>query len=193
MAPSALLRAYGSETSRSESRFGASIGGCAVARYRRGRVDGQTPARHRSSATVCGSNDASSSIWITGAHLASYTSQASISGSTDVGIGAMYSAPFAVEQRYPSSDRRLMGVLSRGAVRILHLPRASHGVSCQRPPPPLLPRWSGRTGKQNLTTNFLQRFLEERDLLEEVILGDASEIGDYFDLASVRDCYYHFP
>ena len=72
---------------------------------------------------------------------------------------AQYSAPFAVEQRYPFFDRRLMEfcLAVPFEYRIYH--GYTRGVLRQAMQDILPPAVQWRTGKQNLTTNFLQRFL----------------------------------
>lgn len=100
------------------------------------------------------------------------------------------SAAFQVEARYPFFDRRILELclslparqkLSDGWTRSI-LRRAMKGVL------PETVRW--RPSKANLSPNFYTTLLDrDRQLLDSVIFGDASELEPYVNISSMRQAY----
>lgn len=101
-------------------------------------------------------------------------------------------ASFSIEQRYPFFDRRLMEFclalpfeqkLRQGWTRAI-LRHAMEGIL------PKKVQW--RIDKGNLSTSVKRRILEERELLDEVIIGDSRVIERYVDLPVLRTIYQRF-
>jgi asparagine synthase (glutamine-hydrolysing) len=100
------------------------------------------------------------------------------------------SAAFGAEVRYPFFDRRLMELcvslpaeqkLGQGWSRLI-LRRAMAGYL------PGSVQW--RPSKGNLSSNFYRKLLErDRDVLDDAILHNASELEPYVDLSSIRKAY----
>jgi asparagine synthase (glutamine-hydrolysing) len=99
-------------------------------------------------------------------------------------------AAFGVEPRYPFFDRRLMELslalpadqkLRDGWPRLV-MRRAMQGAL------PDEVRW--RATKANLTPNFSRNLLgRDRDLLEEVVVGQPGLIEEYVDIPALRSAY----
>ncbi len=100
------------------------------------------------------------------------------------------SAAFHVEGRYPFFDQRLIEFC-------LSLPagqKLSHGWSrsvLRRAMDGILPRsiqW--RQSKANLSPNFYMRLLDrDRDIVDDVLMRDPSDIEPYVDLPAIRKAY----
>jgi asparagine synthase (glutamine-hydrolysing) len=99
---------------------------------------------------------------------------------------------FALEQRYPFFDRRLMEFC-------LALPfdqKLRHGWSraiFRRAMEQILPptvQW--RVSKGNLGVNVRRRLLEERHILEDVIVRDPGVIEPYIDVSALRAAYRRY-
>ena len=99
-------------------------------------------------------------------------------------------AEFSLEARYPFFDWRLAELclalppeqkLHQGWTRVV-MRRAMAGIL------PDNVRW--RIGKADLSPNFKRRLLEQdRDLLDDVIVGDPGVIEDYVDISALRKAY----
>jgi asparagine synthase (glutamine-hydrolysing) len=109
-----------------------------------------------------------------------------------MGMFDQTAAIFALEQRYPFFDRRLLEFclalpfehkLWRGWTRAI-LRRAMENVL------PSAVQW--RTDKGNLSINIRRRLLEERKTLEAVILHDPGIIEAYVDVPALRAAYRRY-
>jgi len=102
-------------------------------------------------------------------------------------------AAFSLEARYPFYDRRLVEFclalppqqkLHDGWTRVI-LRRAMTDVL------PLKVQW--RASKSDLSLNFIRGLLTfERELLDEVVLNDSGDIGEYVDLTRLRKAYHRY-
>ncbi len=99
---------------------------------------------------------------------------------------------FGLEPRYPFFDRRLVEFclalpghqkLHQGWNRVV-MRRAMAGVL------PAEIQW--RRNKQNLNPNFNLRLLDNRELLDAVVLGEPRLIEDYVDVVALREAYSRY-
>jgi len=99
---------------------------------------------------------------------------------------------FSIEPRYPFFDRRLVEFclalpgdqkLHRGWDRTV-MRRAMEG----RLPEEI--QW--RREKQNLTSNFNIRLLDNRPLLDRIVHGDQELVNRYIDVAALREAYARY-
>jgi asparagine synthase (glutamine-hydrolysing) len=109
-----------------------------------------------------------------------------------LGMFDQSAATFALEQRYPFFDRRLMEFclalpfdhkLREGWTRAI-LRRAMENIL-----PPIV-QW--RTDKGNLSFNIRRRLLAERETLDTVILHDPGVIKAYIDVPALQAAYHRF-
>jgi asparagine synthase (glutamine-hydrolysing) len=109
-----------------------------------------------------------------------------------LGMFDQSAATFALEQRYPFFDRRLIEFclalpfehkLRQGWTRAI-LRRAMENIL-----PPIV-QW--RTDKGNLSVNIRRRLLAERETLEAVILHDPGVIKAYVDVPALQAAYHRF-
>jgi len=109
-----------------------------------------------------------------------------------LGMFDQSAATFALEQRYPFFDRRLMEFcvalpfeqkLRHGWTRAI-LRRAMENIL------PTTVQW--RTDKGNLSVNIRRRLLAERETLDAVILHDPGIIKAYVDVPALQAAYRRF-
>ncbi len=99
---------------------------------------------------------------------------------------------FGLEPRYPFFDRRLVEFcLALPGHQKLH--QGFNRVVMRRAMTGMLPaeiQW--RRDKQNLNPNFNVRLLDNRKLLDEVVLGAPRLIEEYVDVAALRETYRRY-